>query len=124
MPCFDEPNFKAKFILSIIRENRFRSSFSNIPLDKTSATNEKNWEIDNFVQSAQMPTYLLSIIVHGLQTAKINSPKYNVQIEIIFNRLTVNNEEVKYALQQAGIILDYFSDLFDVEFPYNKTRKN
>lgn len=109
--------------MSIIREKKFRSSFSNIPLDQTLATNERNWEIDRFVKSAQMPTYLMSIIVHRLETAKINSPKYNIQIEVIFNRLALNNQQIQYALQQAGDIIDYISDLFGSAFPYSKTRK-
>ena len=124
MPCFDEPDFKSQFILSITRGKNFKSSFSNVRLNKTTAIVGTNLEIDTFIKSAPMSTYFMSIIVHNLQTARIYSPKYNVQIEVIFNRLTLGNEQIEYALNQAGLITDYIAELFKFKYPYEKTRKN
>ena len=62
-PCFDEPAMKAKFSMSIVREQDFKSLF-NMPLISSSPFPKgANLMVDKFQQSVKMSTYLVAFIV-------------------------------------------------------------
>jgi len=113
---------KAEFKLSITRNKMFKSSFSNVPLNYTLLINDTDFETDYFTKSTPISTYFISIIISNLQTININSTKYNSQIELIYNRLVLTNEQLKYSLDQAISIIDFISDFTNLLYPFKKTR--
>ena len=113
---------KAEFKLSITRNKMFKSSFSNVPLDYTLLINDTDFVTDYFTKSTPISTYFISIIISNLQTININSTKYNSQIELIYNRLVLTNEQLKYSLDQANSIIDFISDFTNLLYPFKKTR--
>ena len=60
-PCFDEPELKASFTLSMVREKRHISLF-NMPRTNTEAYTG-GLEVDHFETSVKMSTYLVAFIV-------------------------------------------------------------
>ncbi|TMW48639.1 hypothetical protein DOY81_006269 [Sarcophaga bullata] len=81
LPCFDEPYFKAKFRMSIIRSPQYKSFF-NTQLLKTT-TISKNYEMDTYEVTPLMSTYLLAFMVstytpYGDGNLKIISPRAQV----------------------------------------------
>lgn len=60
-PCFDEPELKATFQLSMVREKRHISLF-NMPLINTEAY-RGGLEKDHFETSVKMSTYLVAFVV-------------------------------------------------------------
>lgn len=34
-PCFDEPKFKSRFVLSVTRDSNLRNTYSNMPIAQT-----------------------------------------------------------------------------------------
>ena len=60
-PCFDEPEFKANFSMSIVRERNHISLF-NMPLVQSVPYSDELM-LDTFQQTVKMSTYLVAFAV-------------------------------------------------------------
>ena len=60
-PCFDEPEFKSKFIVTLVHPKEYKA-LSNMPVDNISPLDEGLVK-SHFKESVQMSTYLLAFIV-------------------------------------------------------------
>lgn len=60
-PCFDEPEFKSKFIVTLVHQKDYKA-LSNMPVAKVISRDDGFME-SHFEESVQMSTYLLAFIV-------------------------------------------------------------
>ena len=60
-PCFDEPEFKSQFIVTLVHEKGY-SALSNMPVEKV-ITRDDGFMESHFKESVKMSTYLLAFIV-------------------------------------------------------------
>lgn len=60
-PCFDEPEFKAQFIVTLVHEKDFKA-LSNMPVAKIVSRDDGFME-SHFKETVKMSTYLLAFIV-------------------------------------------------------------
>ena len=60
-PCFDEPEFKSQFIVTLVHEKDYKA-LSNMPVAKTVSRNDGFLE-SRFKETVKMSTYLLAFIV-------------------------------------------------------------
>ncbi|XP_021205416.2 aminopeptidase N isoform X1 [Bombyx mori] len=78
-PCFDEPNLRASFKLTIVRD-RFHVSLTNMPIV---ATEEAGFYLghrllqDEFATSPPMPPHMVAVAVCRLQRASAPTPEAN-----------------------------------------------
>ena len=61
-PCFDEPDMKANFTISIVHDSKLKA-VSNMPGKTISSKRESNMMKTEFATSVQMSTYLVAFIV-------------------------------------------------------------
>ncbi|XP_022905307.2 aminopeptidase N-like [Onthophagus taurus] len=61
-PCFDQPNFKAKFQINLIRQKSQVTS-SNMDLEKTETITNSNNVMDVYKTTLTMSTYLIAFMV-------------------------------------------------------------
>lgn len=123
-PCMDEPNFKASWQLTMIRDSRnFESSYFNSPLISTTPHSDQNWSVDKFEQSAKMSSYLVAFVVSNLKKIEKKSPKYGVTIEVVGKPESIDNGDGEFALNEAAEIIDYYSDYFNIPYPNAKSSK-
>ena len=60
-PCFDEPEFKSQFIVTLVHEKGYKA-LSNMPVEKVITRNDGFME-SHFEETVKMSTYLLAFIV-------------------------------------------------------------
>ena len=60
-PCFDEPEFKSQFIVTLVHEKDYKA-LSNMPVANTISRNDGFLE-SRFKETVKMSTYLLAFIV-------------------------------------------------------------
>ncbi|XP_067123455.1 endoplasmic reticulum aminopeptidase 1-like [Centruroides vittatus] len=109
-PCFDEPELKATFDITVVRW-RNMTSISNMPKVVTESRG-RHWEADIFNTSKKMSTYLVAFVVGDFKSKKSGkvslwaSPK--------------NIEYVDYALEVAEEALKFFEVLLGVPYDVPK----
>ncbi|XP_004380316.1 glutamyl aminopeptidase [Trichechus manatus latirostris] len=114
-PCFDEPNKKATYNISIIHLNDYEA-LSNMPVEKKESVDDK-WNRTTFQKSVPMSTYLVCFAVHQFvpitEYSKSGKPlTIYVQPE--------QKHTAEYALNITKIVFDYFEEYFAMEYALPK----
>lgn len=119
-PCFDEPALKATFVLSIELPDD-QVALSNMPVDKVSRSRE-GWQTVSFQQTPKMSSYLLVWAIGDFEYIEaFTERKYNgksLPFRIYTTRGSKNQGQ--YALDHGTDIIDYYSNLFGMEYPLPK----
>lgn len=114
-PCFDEPAFKAKFTIRIIREPR-HIAISNMPKVKTVEMPGGLLE-DHFDTTVKMSTYLVAYIVSDfLSVSKTTQHGVKISIYAVPEKI----DQTAFALDAAVKLLDFYDDYFDIPYPLPK----
>ncbi|XP_060526874.1 aminopeptidase N-like isoform X2 [Cylas formicarius] len=114
-PCFDEPSFKAKFVIKIARPSNM-STLSNMPVEKTDVFDTGNgaWLWDTYPETPEMPTYLVAFLVSDL----VKMQSSDRLISVWARKEYVSHSS--YALEVAPKVLRYFEEYFRISFPLPK----
>ncbi|KAG8519425.1 Glutamyl aminopeptidase, partial [Galemys pyrenaicus] len=117
-PCFDEPNKKATYTISIVHPKEY-DALSNMPVVKQESLNEK-WTRTTFNKSVPMSTYLVCFAVHQFvpvqRTSKSGKPL----------TIYVQNQQkhtAEYAANITKLAFDYFEDYFGLPYALPKLDK-
>jgi aminopeptidase N len=119
-PCFDAPNFKATFDLSL-EVPIDQVALSNMPVKSTTPTKE-GWQVVTFETSPRMSTYLLAWAigdfghVEGSTEREYNGKRIPVRIYAVRGI----EHQGEFALTVAPKVVDLFSDLFHMPYPLPK----
>uniref|UniRef100_A0A8C2DAZ5 Aminopeptidase n=1 Tax=Cyprinus carpio TaxID=7962 RepID=A0A8C2DAZ5_CYPCA len=111
-PCFDEPNKKATYTISITHDSAYEA-LSNMPVEVLSDQKTKT----SFKKSVKMSTYLVCFAVHQFHYVERIS-KRNIPLRIFAQPLQISTAE--YAANVTRIIFDYFEEYFDMEYSLEK----
>jgi aminopeptidase N len=120
-PCFDEPNLKATFDLEVeIPEDQV--ALSNMPVKDTKPTKE-GWKMVSFERTPVMSTYLLAWAVGDFEYVEaFTERRYNgKQLPVRVYTTRGLKEQGRWALEHAPKIIDYFSKIFDIDYPLPKS---
>lgn len=109
-PCFDEPQFKANFVLTVNRPANFKPSISNTRIEKIEPLTERNLVRETFKETPKMPTYLLAFVVSEFAMIE-NSLK---TINLYSAPELIGRGE--YGLEIAEKGLNYFNELLDYDY--------
>ena len=120
-PCFDEPNLKASFEFDIEIPEKL-VALSNMP-EKSSAPTRPGWKKVAFEKAPVMSTYLFAWAVGDFTFVEAHTErKYkgkNMPVRVYTTRGL--EEQGRFALEHAHKTVDYFSDIFDIEYPLPKS---
>jgi len=120
-PCWDEPNLKATFDFEI-EVPTDQVALSNMPVKETKPTKD-GWNMVSFERSPIMSTYLLAWAVGDFTyVEKYTDRKYNgkpIPVRVYTTRGL--EEQGRFALDHAPKIIDFFSEIFDIDYPLPKS---
>lgn len=120
-PCFDEPNLKATFDFDIEIPND-QIALSNMPEKSTRKGGKDGLKVVTFEQTPIMSTYLLAWAFGDFEYVEdFTKRKYNgknLPVRVYATRGL--KEQGRFALENAHQIVDYFSDIFRIDYPLPK----
>ena len=112
-PCWDEPEAKATFDISIIADNKF-TAISNMPIKSKKKTGSKT--IYNFSKTPVVSTYLIYLGVGEFEylTGKVGK----IQIRVITTR--GNKSKGQFSLDLGKKLLVSYEKYFGIKYPLPK----
>ncbi|XP_012161752.1 aminopeptidase N isoform X1 [Ceratitis capitata] len=113
-PCFDRPDMKANFTISIIRDNKLRMALSNMPLQRSSV-HRPGFTRDDFQTSPKMPIYSFAFVVSNLVKSHYSDLDANMIPRVEIWTRPENTEMTNYAYSMLRKFLPYFEEYFGVK---------
>uniref|UniRef100_A0AAY4C819 Aminopeptidase n=1 Tax=Denticeps clupeoides TaxID=299321 RepID=A0AAY4C819_9TELE len=117
-PCFDEPNKKATYKISITHDRAYKA-LSNMPEESTESLPGDKIKT-SFMNSVKMSTYLVCFAVHQFESVERMSAR-GVPLRIWVQPLQKHTAE--YAANVTKIIFDHFEDYFGMNYSIPKLDK-
>jgi aminopeptidase N len=119
-PCFDEPNLKATFDFEVEIPSDL-VALSNMPEKGTRKTKD-GFHAVSFERTPVMSTYLLAWAIGDFEYIEdFTKRKYNgksLPVRVYTTRGLKN--QAQYALSNAPQVIDYFSEVFGIDYPLPK----
>ena len=119
-PCFDEPNLKASFDVSIeIPEDQV--ALSNMP-EKAVKETKHGRKVVSFERTPVMSTYLLAWAFGDFEYVEdFTKRKYKGKpLPVRVYTIRGLKEQGRFALHNAHQVVDYFSEIFGIDYPLPK----
>ncbi|XP_068951266.1 glutamyl aminopeptidase [Petaurus breviceps papuanus] len=117
-PCFDEPNKKATYTISIVHLKEY-SALSNMPVEREEQVDDK-WKRTIFMKSVPMSTYLVCFAVHQFTSVERTSAR-GIPLKIYVQPLEKHTAE--YAANITKSIFDYYEKYFAMNYSLPKLDK-
>ena len=112
-PCWDEPEAKATFEISIIADNKF-TAISNMPIKTKKKTGNKTTY--NFQKTPLVSTYLIYLGVGEFEYLTGKAGK--IQIRVVTTK--GNTSRGKFSLELGKKLLTSYEKYFGIKFPLPK----
>ncbi|XP_041643410.1 leucyl-cystinyl aminopeptidase [Cheilinus undulatus] len=113
-PCFDEPSFKATFLIKISRKKDYMT-LSNMPKAKTTQLSNELMQ-DEFERSVSMSTYLVAFVVANFTPISQNVSDTLVSVYSVPEK----KEHTGYALDAGTKLLQFYNDFCEIKYPLKK----
>ncbi|XP_029295882.1 LOW QUALITY PROTEIN: leucyl-cystinyl aminopeptidase [Cottoperca gobio] len=114
-PCFDEPSFKATFLIKISRKTHYMT-LSNMPQAKSTPLVNGLIQDEFEKTSVNMSTYLVAFVVANFTPISRNVSNTLVSVYSV----PVKMEHTEYALDTASKLLEFYNDFFEINYPLKK----
>ncbi|KAL4870169.1 hypothetical protein BDV12DRAFT_62326 [Aspergillus spectabilis] len=120
-PCFDEPNLKATFDFEI-EVPKGQTAISNMPVKSEKDGSKPELKVVSFDTTPVMSTYLLAWAVGDFDYVEaLTERKYQGKsIPVRVYTTKGLKEQARFALKCAHRTVDYFSEVFEIEYPLPK----
>jgi aminopeptidase N len=120
-PCFDEPNLKATFDVEL-EVPKDQVALSNMPEKESKESKRDGFLTVVFERSPIMSTYLLAWAIGDFEYVEAHTErKYNgknIPVRVYTTRGL--KEQGNFALDNCHKIVDYFSEVFQIDYPLPK----
>ncbi|CAG8253359.1 unnamed protein product [Penicillium nalgiovense] len=120
-PCFDEPNLKSTFDFEI-EVPKGQTALSNMPVQSERDGNKPGLKFVTFEKTPVMSTYLLAWAVGDFEYVEaMTERKYqgkSIPVRVYTTRGL--QDQARFALECAHRTVDYFSEVFEIEYPLPK----
>ncbi|KAM8750250.1 aminopeptidase N-like [Acanthopagrus schlegelii] len=114
-PCFDEPDMKAVFHVSIV--HRKGATVLGNGAKKGSQTINDKWEVTEFFPTKKMSTYLFAFTVSDFTS--FNTEYKNMEIKTYARPEATAAGHTQYAANVTGRLLEFYEKLFEISYQQN-----
>ena len=114
-PCWDEPNKKARFQISLVIPSQL-TAVSNTPILSDLPKGHGTKQV-TFHETPTMSTYLVAFVVGELES--IENTASNGTLLRVWTT-PGKSDQGKFALEITSRLLDYYNDYFGVPYPLDK----
>lgn len=118
-PCFDEPNKKATYSISITYDKEY-NVLSNMPEERTEDIADTDKRRTYFMKSVPMSTYLVCFAVHKFGFVEMTSNR-GIPLRIYAQPSQIHTAD--YAANVTKVIFDYFEEYFAMDYSISKLDK-
>ncbi|KAJ9288246.1 hypothetical protein DTO280E4_6045 [Paecilomyces variotii] len=120
-PCFDEPNLKATFDFEL-EVPKEQVALSNMPVKSVRDGNKPGLKFVSFDRTPIMSTYLLAWAVGDFEYVEAFTQRKYKGASIPVRVYTTRGlkDQARFALECAHRTVDYFSEVFEIEYPLPK----
>ncbi|KAJ0063022.1 hypothetical protein NL108_010650, partial [Boleophthalmus pectinirostris] len=118
-PCFDEPNKKATYTVSITHDKAYKA-LANMPQEGESEVLPGDKLKTSFIKSVPMSTYLVCFAVHQFESVQRISAR-GIPLKIWAQPSQLHT--AVYAADTTKIIFDYFEEYFNMNYSISKLDK-
>ncbi|CEF69449.1 Peptidase M1, membrane alanine aminopeptidase, N-terminal domain and ERAP1-like C-terminal domain-containing protein [Strongyloides ratti] len=115
--CFDEPEFKAKWRVSVQHPKGTVAIGNGIELQNGIDTDDNDWKLTTFKETPPMSSYLLALVIGNFSYTEGNT-KTGVRVRVWSRPETVAH--TTYALEAGIKVLEFYEKYFDEPFPLEK----
>ncbi|XP_067993542.1 glutamyl aminopeptidase [Melanerpes formicivorus] len=117
-PCFDEPNKKATYNISIIHQDAYEA-LSNMPVQRTEQL-DGGWTQTIFEKTVPMSTYLVCFAVHQFTyIEKISASGKPLRVYAQPQQI----HTAEYAVNVTKLVFDFFEEYFNMSYSLPKLDK-
>ncbi|KGG50376.1 hypothetical protein DI09_73p40 [Mitosporidium daphniae] len=121
-PCWDEPDKKAKFTISLQVRNHL-TALSNMNenvnvVKHISLSHEEGWKIVSFATSVTMSTYLVAFVVGEIEFIEAFTKNGNIPVRVYAPIGFIHQGH--FALDVGVKTLDFFTEYFGESYPLPK----
>ena len=114
-PCWDEPEYKAIFSMTIITDEKYLRVSNEMVLEEEKIENNKLRT--KFADSMKMSSYLVAFVIGDLEATVVGKSK-TTDIRIIHR--PGFSHQTSYAGSAAIKLLDFFEDYYKIPYPGTK----
>lgn len=111
-PCFDEPNIKAVFDVTLVVPSAHVAISNTLPVHV--AEHETGFKAVRFKPTPKMSTYLLAFV-----SGEFESIEKKTKNGVLVRAFTTagKKQQVRFALDTAVRVLDFYEKYFEVQYP-------
>ncbi|XP_008409971.1 alanyl (membrane) aminopeptidase-like b isoform X1 [Poecilia reticulata] len=111
-PCFDEPDMKAVFQLTVIHR-RGTVALSNTRQQRSESIDDE-WKYTKFFSTPKMSSYLLALTISEFTFTR--SPENRVNIKTYARPEAIDAGYTQYAARITAKILEFYEEHFDLQY--------